>query len=78
MCCLLAARFKLATLVQYVPLPVVGGYLGYVSTTFKHAVCLDLQCMNVTSQHSTVRDVLYCTACTDSRVRAVHSTIQYK
>lgn len=25
-----AARFKLATLVQYVPLPVVGGYLGYV------------------------------------------------
>jgi SulP family sulfate permease len=24
------ARFKLATLVQYVPLPVVGGYLGYV------------------------------------------------
>lgn len=27
---MLAARFKLATLVQYVPLPVVGGYLGYV------------------------------------------------
>lgn len=26
----LTARFKLATLVQYVPLPVVGGYLGYV------------------------------------------------
>jgi SulP family sulfate permease len=25
-----AGRFKLATLVQYVPLPVVGGYLGYV------------------------------------------------
>jgi hypothetical protein len=25
-----AAKFKLATLVQYVPLPVVGGYLGYV------------------------------------------------
>jgi hypothetical protein len=23
-----AARFKLATFVQYVPLPVVGGYLG--------------------------------------------------
>ncbi|KAF6261741.1 hypothetical protein COO60DRAFT_1699671 [Scenedesmus sp. NREL 46B-D3] len=27
---LLVAKFKLATLVQYVPLPVVGGYLGYV------------------------------------------------
>eukprot|EP00878_Enallax_costatus_P013193 GHUV01013790.1.p1 GENE.GHUV01013790.1~~GHUV01013790.1.p1 ORF type:complete len:1035 (+),score=287.38 GHUV01013790.1:628-3732(+) len=27
---MLVARFKLATLVQYVPLPVVGGYLGYV------------------------------------------------
>ncbi len=25
-----AAKFKLATYVQYVPLPVVGGYLGYV------------------------------------------------
>ena len=25
-----AGWFKLATLVQYVPLPVVGGYLGYV------------------------------------------------
>jgi hypothetical protein len=24
------AKLKLATLVQYVPLPVVGGYLGYV------------------------------------------------
>lgn len=28
--CVHTARFKLATLVQYVPLPVVGGYLGYV------------------------------------------------
>jgi hypothetical protein len=37
MCCLFAARFKLATLVQYVPLPVVGGYLGYVSTPTIHA-----------------------------------------
>eukprot|EP00877_Chromochloris_zofingiensis_P013889 jgi/Chrzof1/8754/Cz03g23090.t1 len=27
---LIVAKFKLATLVQYVPLPVVGGYLGYV------------------------------------------------
>jgi MFS superfamily sulfate permease-like transporter len=27
---LCAGHFKLATLVQYVPLPVVGGYLGYV------------------------------------------------
>ncbi|KAK9811232.1 hypothetical protein WJX72_000395 [[Myrmecia] bisecta] len=26
----IVGRFKLATLVQYVPLPVVGGYLGYV------------------------------------------------
>lgn len=26
----LAGRFKLAGLVQYVPLPVIGGYLGYV------------------------------------------------
>lgn len=30
MTCVVTARFKLATLVQYVPLPVVGGYLGYV------------------------------------------------
>eukprot|EP00879_Flechtneria_rotunda_P026975 GHRR01028828.1.p1 GENE.GHRR01028828.1~~GHRR01028828.1.p1 ORF type:complete len:515 (+),score=170.87 GHRR01028828.1:54-1547(+) len=27
---MLVAKFRLATLVQYVPLPVVGGYLGYV------------------------------------------------
>ena len=25
-----AAKFKLAGLVQYLPLPVVGGYLGFV------------------------------------------------
>jgi hypothetical protein len=28
--CLLVGKFELAQLVQYVPLPVVGGYLGYV------------------------------------------------
>lgn len=27
---MLAARFRLATIVQYMPLPVVGGYLGFV------------------------------------------------
>ena len=29
-CCARAGVYKLASLVQYVPLPVVAGYLGYV------------------------------------------------
>lgn len=42
-CRLAAGYFKLASLVQYVPLPTVGGYLGYVGY-FCLAAGINLAC----------------------------------
>ena len=37
-----AGQFRLASLVQYVPLPVVGGYLGYVSPSVAFVALTDI------------------------------------
>ncbi len=59
--CLVSGSLKLASLVQYVPLPVVGGYLGYVGyfclasgVSLASGDCLIVLCLDAATS---------CTAC---------------